>query len=129
MSISPANRNAGMRRARTDPDEAPTKEHDLLMTRFGFGTNDLKTDVRLSRALRRKRALDLEIKRLIESGAMDRKVRRCALLMGWTSFELADDPRIADLVKAIIESRQYLLTLSPRTKTAGQNPATKPAEE
>jgi hypothetical protein len=86
-----------------------------LVDRFHLTDKHLR-DTRIDKLLRHKLALDSEIAELIRSGARERRTEKIAKLLGFSELELTD-PTISWVIQSVLDSRQCLATLKPKTKT------------
>lgn len=83
-----------------------------LMRRFEFTPSDLQ-DSRIARLLARKEQLDLQIAELLHAGHREERIRQFAAVLGFSSAEFANDPRIAWAIQSVFDARRYLAGLQP----------------
>lgn len=108
-------------------DQNRMRKHSLtdLARRFQLTAEDV-LDPRIDSLLRRKAALDEEVRKLLATGAREARILRTAKLLGFTEQEVAGDHnKIAWMIKSILDSRQLLATLKPKTVKPGDTNVSK----
>jgi len=97
---------------RGSPNWKPPSIANLVL-RFGLNERHL-LDARINQILARKVALEAEIAELRGNGVREARVQRFARILGFSDKELANDPKISQLIQSVLDGRQYLQTMKPK---------------